>query len=139
LEYNNEPIPKLVERLRVEHRDIRLELIQIEETSKFSSHKAIEELKEIGKSILRHEVEEEARIIRIIMEKTKETEQSAKVIQEHREIIDLLEKKISQLEDSSQEIAQEMKTFGNDMRKHFSDEEEIVFPLVLKVVSAQSI
>jgi hypothetical protein len=83
LEYNSEAIPKMVERLRAEHRDFRLELIQIEEASKFSSHKAIEILKEIGKSILRHEAEEEARIIRIIMENAKESEQSVKVMQEH--------------------------------------------------------
>jgi hypothetical protein len=67
LGYNSEPIPKMVERLRAEHHDFRLELIQIEEASKFSSHKSIEKLKEIGKSILRHEVEE-TRIIQIIME-----------------------------------------------------------------------
>jgi hemerythrin-like domain-containing protein len=68
-----------------------------------------------------------------------ESEQSVKVMQEHRGMIDLLEKKISQFEDTSQEVAQEIKTFGDDIRKHFSEEEEIVFPLVLKAVSAQSI
>ena len=134
MEYNSEQIRKMVERLRAEHRDFRLELIQIEEASKFSSHKAIEILKEIRKSILRHE--EEARIIRFIMENAKESEQSVKVMQEHRRIIDLLEKKISQFENSSQEVAEEIKTFSDDMRKHFSEEEEIVFPLVLKAVSA---
>lgn len=125
----------MVGRLRTEHRDFRLELIQIEEASKFSSRKAIEKLKEIAKSILRHELEE-ARIIQIITEKVKEPEQRVKVIEGHKEIMDLLEKKISQLEDSSQEAGEEIKTFGNDMRKHFSDEEEIVFPLVLIEISA---
>ena len=97
MEYNSEPIPKMVERLRAEHRDFRLELIQIEEASKFSSHKPIEILKEIRKSILRHEVEEEARIIRIIMEYAKEeSKQSVKVMQEHRRIIDLLEHLLEQ-------------------------------------------
>jgi hemerythrin superfamily protein len=136
LEHNSEPIPKMVGRLRTEHRDFRLELIQIEEASKLSSRKAIEKLKEIAKSILRHELEEEARIIQIITEKVKEPEQWVKVIKGHKEIMDLLEKKISQLEDSSQETGEEIKTFGNDMRKHFSDEEEIVFPLALREISA---
>jgi hemerythrin len=135
LEYDSEAIPKMIERLRTEHRDFRLELIEIEETSKFTLYKAIEKLKEIGRLILRHEVEEEARIIQVITEKVKEPERSVKVIQEHRGIIDLLEKKISQLEDSSQEVAEEIKTLCNDMRKHFSEEEEIVFPLMLKVIS----
>ncbi len=133
LEHNSEPIPKMVERLRIEHRDFRLELIQIEETSKFSSRKAIEKLKEIAKSILPHELEEEARIIQIIREKVKEPEQS--VVREHKGIMDL-EKKISQLEESSQEAGEEIKKFCNDIRKHFSDEEEILFPLVLQVISA---
>jgi len=135
LEYNSEAIPKMIERLRTEHRDFRLELIEIEETSKFTSHKAIEKLEEIGRLILRHEVEEEARIIQVITEKVKEPERLVKVIQEHRSIIDLLEKKISQLEDSSQEVVEEIKTLCNDMRKHFSEEEEIVFPLMLKAIS----
>jgi iron-sulfur cluster repair protein YtfE (RIC family) len=134
LEYNSEAIPKMIERLRTEHRDFRLELIEIEETSKFTSHKAIEKLEEIGRLIARHEVEEEARIIQVITEKVKEPERLVKVIQEHRSIIDL-EKKISQLEDSSQEVVEEIKTLCNDMRKHFSKEEEIVFPLMLKAIS----
>ena len=134
MEYNSEAIPKLIERLRTEHRDFRLELIEIEETSKFTSHKAIEKLKEIGRLIARHEVEEEARIIQVITEKVKEPERLVKVIQEHKSVIDL-EKKISQLEDSSQEVVEEIKTLCNDMRKHFSEEEEIVFPLMLKAIS----
>ena len=125
----------MVERLRTEHRDFRLELIEIEETSKFTSYKAIEKLKEIGRLILRHEIEEEARIIQVITEKVKEPERWVKIIQEHRGIVDLLEKKISQLEYSSQEVVEEIKTLSNDMRKHFSEEEEIVFPLMLKAIS----
>jgi iron-sulfur cluster repair protein YtfE (RIC family) len=121
----------MIERLRAEHRDFRLELIQLEEASKFSSHKAIEILKEIGKSILR-QVEEEARIIRFIIENAKESEQSVKVMQEHKGILDVLEKKISQFEGFSQEVTEEIKTFDDDMRRHFSEEEEIVFPLVLE-------
>jgi hemerythrin len=135
LEYNSEPIPKMIERLRVEHRDFRLELIQIEEASKFSSHKAIEILREIGKSILRHEVEEEAGIIRFIMENVNESELSIKLMHEHKGIIDVVEKKIFQLEGSSQEATEEIKTLGDDIRRHFSEEEEIVFPLVLKAVT----
>ena len=93
-------------------------------------------LKEIRKPILRHAVEEEARIMRVIMQKAKEqSEQSIKVLQEHKEIIDFLEKRISQLEGSSQEVAEEIKKFVEDSIKHFSEEEEIVFPLALKADS----
>jgi predicted MPP superfamily phosphohydrolase len=134
LEYNSEQIPRMIERLRAEHRDFRLELIQIEEVSKFSSHKAIEIFREIGKSILGHEVEE-AGIIRFIMENVNESELSIKLMHEHKVIIEVLENKISQLEGSSQEATEEIKTLGDDIRRHFSEEEESVFPLVLKAVT----
>jgi len=73
-------------------------------------------LKEVAKSILRHELEEEGRIIQIIMKKVKDPEQSVKIIGEHRRIMNLLENKISQLEDSSKEVDEEIETFANDMR-----------------------
>ena len=46
----------MVERLRTEHRDFRLKLIEIEETSKFTSDKAFEKLKEIGRLIAWHDI-----------------------------------------------------------------------------------
>src|SRR5438067_11716997 len=99
----------MVQRLKAEHREFRLQLIQIEEASDFNSHKAIEMLKKIRKPILRHAVEEEARIVRVIMQKAKdESEESIRVMQEHRGIIEFLEKRIPQLEDSSQEVAEEI-------------------------------
>jgi hypothetical protein len=70
----------MVQRLKAEHLDFRLELIQIE-ASETSPRKAIEMLKEIRKPILRHAVEE-ARIMRVIMEKSEEqSEKSIKVMQ----------------------------------------------------------
>jgi ribosomal protein L31E len=61
----------MVQRLKAEHRDFRIELIKIEDVSEFSSQKAIEMLKEIRKPILRHTVEEEVRIMRILSKKQK--------------------------------------------------------------------
>jgi hemerythrin-like domain-containing protein len=126
----------MVQRLRAEHRDFRMELVRIEDASEVSSQKAIEMLKELKKPILRHTVEEEARIMRIIMQKAKEqSEQSIKILQEHKEIINFLEKRIPQLEGSPQDIVEDVTKFGDEMRKHFSEEEEIVFPLALKADS----
>jgi hemerythrin superfamily protein len=131
----SEPIPKMVQRLKNEHHVFRLELVQIEETSKANSEKAIEMLKEISKPILRHAVEEEARIMRVIMEKAKDqSEQSIKIMQEHRWILEFLDERISQLE-KSQEAGGEIKRFVDNLTKHFLEEEEIVFPLALRVDS----
>jgi hypothetical protein len=43
--------------------------------------------------------------------KMQESERSVKVMQEHKGIMDILERKISQLEGSSQEVTEEIKTF----------------------------
>ena len=40
-----------------------------------------------------------------------------------------------QLEGSSQEVGDGINHFSGSMQKHFSEEEEIVFPLALKVDS----
>jgi hemerythrin len=131
----NEPIPKMVQRLKNEHHVFRLEFVQIGKASKANSEKAIEMLKEISKPILRHAVEEGARIMRVIMEKAKDqSEQSIKVMQEHRWIMDFLNKRIPQLE-KSQEDGVEIKRFVDNLTKHFIEEEEIVFPLALRVDS----
>lgn len=123
----------MVQRLRAEHRDFRIELIKIEDASEVSSQMAIEMLKKIKKPILRHMAEEEARIMRIIVQKAKEqSEQSIKILQEHNRIINFLEERIPQLEGSPQDIVDDITEFGDEMRKHFSEEEEIVFPLALK-------
>jgi hemerythrin-like domain-containing protein len=58
-----------------------------------------------------------------------------KILQEYKGIINFLEKRISQLEGSSQDIVDDVTKFGDEMRKHFSEEEEIVFPLALKADS----
>jgi primosomal protein N'' len=74
LEYKvdfSEPIPKMIERLKVEHRDFESRLFRIEESSRTNLKQAIEMLEDLGKSILRHAIEEEARIMRFIMQKSK--------------------------------------------------------------------
>jgi hypothetical protein len=102
----------MIERLKHEHRDFESNLVQIEEKTRTNLKQAIEMLRGLGKSILRHAVEEEARIMRVIMQKSKDqSEPSVKVMQEHKGIIDFLKKGISQLEDSSQEAVEEIKTY----------------------------
>jgi len=57
-------------------------------------------------------------------------------MQEHRQIIDFLDKTISRLQNFSQEeSAKKIRKFVEDSIKHFSKEEEIVFPLALKADS----
>lgn len=127
----------MIERLKHEHRDFESRLLQIGEKSRTNSKQAIEMLEDLGKSILRHAIEEEARIMRVIMQKAKDhSEQSIKVVQEHKQLIEFLDKTVSQLKTFSQEeSAKKIKKFVEDSIKHFSEEEEIVFPLALKADS----
>lgn len=133
----SEPIPKMIERLKNEHRDFKSRLLRIEENSRTNLNQAIIMLEDMSKSILRHAIEEEARIMRVIMHKAKDhSEQSIKVMQEHRQIIEFLDKTISKLKDFSQEEStKRIKKFVEDSIKHFSEEEEIVYPLALKADS----
>jgi hypothetical protein len=62
-------------------------------------------------------------------------EESIRAMQEHGGIIEFLDKRIPQFEDSSHEVGSEIKHFSDSMGKHFSEEEEIVFPLALKADS----
>lgn len=140
LEYKvdfSEPIPKMIERLKVEHRDFESRLSNVEESSRTNLKQAIDMLEDLGKSILRHAIEEEARIMRVIMQKAKDhSEQSIKVMQEHRQIIEFLDKTVSKLKDFSQEeSAKKIKKFVEEPIKNFSEEEEIVYPLALKADS----
>jgi len=127
----------MIERLKHEHRDFESRLFQIEESSRANLKHAIEMLEDLDKSILRHAIEEEARIMRVIMQKAKDhSEQSIKVMQEHKQIIEFLDKTTYQLKAFSQEeSAKKIKRFVEDSIKHFSEEEQIVFPLALKAGS----
>ena len=57
-------------------------------------------------------------------------------MQEHKQIMEFLDKTLPQLKNFSQEeSAGRIKKFVEDSIKHFSEEEEIVFPLALKADS----
>jgi primosomal protein N'' len=133
----SKPIPKVVERLKAEHRDFESRLLKIEKSSAINLKQAIEMLEDLGNSILRHAIEEEARIMRVIMQKGKDhSEQSIKIMQEHKQIIEFLDKTVCKLKDFSQEQStKEIKKFVEDSIKHFSEEEEVVYPLALKADS----
>ncbi len=85
LDYN-EPLPKVLERLKSEHRELVPKLRRIEELAESGEMKVvITELKVIKPLILRHAVEEEARLMRPIMWDYKDKyEDSIIVLRYHR-------------------------------------------------------
>jgi hemerythrin-like domain-containing protein len=143
----DEPIPQMIERLKQEHIDFESTLKII---AKYIDENKIKEslvtLDNMSESIIRHAVEEEARIMRVIMQKSKEeSTDSIRIMQEHNWVVDFLKHKLQNIENEvhqqlqqelEQEIKRQIKEFIANLRNHFSEEEQIVFPLALKADSS---
>ncbi len=133
----NEPMPQMIERLKKEHVLLLPILDEVENSSKGDPQQAIALLRKLKVTILRHAVEEEARVMRVIMEKEKsDSASSVKVMQEHRWVSEFLERRLDKLPKESPDATRdEIKKFVLDLREHFREEEDIVFPLALKALS----
>jgi hypothetical protein len=90
---HDEPIPKLIERLKREHRELEPKLDHILELSESGKLLFAEStLLSISQEILRHAVEEEARIIQVIADNAKgDLERSTEVMRHHRRIEEFLQ------------------------------------------------
>jgi hemerythrin-like domain-containing protein len=148
MDYNinfNEPIPQMIERLKQEHVDFES---TFKKTEKYIDENEIKEaikiIHDTSKSIIKHAVEEEARIMRVIMQNAKEeSANSIKIMQEHNWVVDFLKHKLQNIENEiknqqypqqlqQQKVKSEINGFIVNLRNHFSEEEQIVFPLTLK-------
>jgi hemerythrin-like domain-containing protein len=151
MDYNinfNEPIPQMIERLKQEHVDFES---TFKKTEKYIDENEIKEaikiIHDTSKSIIKHAVEEEARIMRVIMQNAKEeSANSIKIMQEHNWVVDFLKHKLQNIENEiknqqypqqlqQQKVKSEINEFIVNLRNHFSEEEQIVFPLALKAYS----
>lgn len=143
----NEPIPQMIERLKSEHRGFDSKMIEIQDSI---NNNDIEHATEIVRSMIdkvtHHAVEEEARLMRVIMQKAKdESPESIRIIQEHNWVMDFFKNKLGAIEnrinseidsknytDKKEQSKKELTEFIANLRSHFSEEEQIVFPLALK-------
>lgn len=138
----DEPIPRMIERLRSEHVMFESKLLQIENNLKRNDIKqAAQIVQGISDKIIQHAVEEEARLMRVIMYKAKdESTEPIKIMQEHNWILNFLKttiitvKKASTSSDPNvyEQAKEDLNEFVNNIRKHFEEEEQIVFPLTLR-------
>ena len=96
----NEPIPQMIERLKQEHVGFESTFKRIEKSINENAIKeAIKVIHDISESIIKHAVEEEARLMRIIMHDAKEESvDSIKIMQEHNWIVDFLKHKLQNIE-----------------------------------------
>ena len=129
----------MVKRIIREHRELAPKLDEINKVASESSTKAVKLLEEIQVKILRHAVQEEARIMRVIMKDAKsESAESVRIMQEHRWVSEFLERLISKLSTVTELQAQnEIQKFVADLMQHFSEEENVVFPLALKAQASE--
>jgi hemerythrin len=131
----DEPIPEMIKRLKSEHKKFESNLVKVKigiEDNNITL--ASEIIQSISDKINHHAVEEEARIMRVIMHKAKE--ESA----EHNWVMDFLKNRIIMVEKASassdpdeyEQAKNALNEFVGNLRKHFKEEEEIVFPLALR-------
>ena len=159
----DEPINDMIKRLISEHRNFETKLEEVESAindnndnnnnNKHTTY-AAKIIRSMSEAIIDHAVEEEARLLRVIMHKAKdESSESIKIIQEHNYVINFLKinlteienRKTLDLESSSSststkydEDTKSINEFISNLRKHFLEEEQIVFPLVLKAENISS-
>ena len=125
-----------MERLKKEHRKFELKLVELESIGTVNKQ-TVGILEELSEPILRHAVEEEAIVMRVILHNAREqAEGSIKIAQEHNWIMEFFKHKLPQLKTMPrQQAKQELTQFIQNLRSHFSEEEEIMFPLVLRANS----
>ena len=90
----NEPIPQMIERLKSEHRSFESKIAEVQgNINNNDIEHAIEIVRSMTEKVTHHAVEEEARIMRIIMQKAKnESPESIKIMQEHNWVMDFFKK-----------------------------------------------
>jgi hypothetical protein len=81
----DEPIPTMISRLKSEHIFFESKLVQIDNSLRGNNIKqAAQTVHDMGDKIIQHAVEEEARLMRVIMINAKdESSESIKIMQEH--------------------------------------------------------
>ena len=142
----DEPVPEMIKRLEMEHKDFESKLAEVKTNIDDNNiiH-AAEIIRSISGKIIHHAVEEEARLMRVIMHKAKEeSTESVKIMQEHNWVMNFLKNRLNMLEGSTssdpedyQQAKNDLDEFVTKLRTHFKEEEQVVFPLTLRVESLE--
>lgn len=138
----DESIPRMIERLKSEHIVFESKLVQIENGIKMNNIKlAAQIVQDMAEKIMQHAVEEEARLMRVIMRNAKdESSKSIKIMQEHNWLMNFLNNRLMLIKNAAtssdpaehKKAIRDLNEFVYNLRKHFKEEEQIVFPLTLR-------
>ena len=99
----DEPIPLMIERLKSEHVLFESELVQVENNIKRNDIRlAAQGIMDMGNKITQHAIEEEARLMRVIMNNAKdESSDSISIMQEHNWIMNFLNNRVTLIKNAS--------------------------------------
>lgn len=135
----------MIKRLEIEHRNFESKLAEVEiYVDANNIIGAAEIIGSVSDKIIRHAVEEEARPMRVLMHKAKdESTESIKIMQEHNWVMNFLRNRMiiiktstSSNPDEHAQAKNDLNKFISNLRNHFNEEEEIVFPLALRAEAA---
>jgi hemerythrin-like domain-containing protein len=136
----------MIERLKSEHIEFESKLVQVENNIKMNNIKpAVQIVQDIREKIIQHAVEEEARLMRVIMKNAKhESSESIRIMQEHNWLANFLNNRLVLIKNAAsssdpteyENAKLDLSEFVDNLRKHFKEEEQIVFPLTLRSESA---
>ncbi|MGI0078231.1 MAG: hemerythrin domain-containing protein [Nitrososphaerales archaeon] len=129
-----EPLSSVIERMGKEHFDFKSKLARIQRTADSGNVPvALSLLTVLKTEVLRHAVEEEAILARVIMKNAKkESGESVSVLQAHRTITHFFNDVLPTLQNMEEmEARRKIVEFASFLMKHHDDEERIVFPLAV--------
>lgn len=145
----NEPIPEMIERLKREHHNFESRLDKVDNSINRDNDivDGMRIIRDMSEAIIHHAVEEEARLIRVIMQNAKdESSESIKIMQEHNWVLNFFKNKLTSIENRktyleshaereeeyNKQAKKELNEFVENLKSHFLEEEQIVFPLALR-------
>lgn len=145
----NEPIPDMIERLTKEHRSFESKLNEADDSINRDNNimDALKTIHHMAESVIRHAVEEEARLMRVIMRNAKnDSTESIRIMQEHNYVINFFKNKLTTIEENTKpsyleplqegeeykQAKNELNEFITNLKSHFIEEEQVVFPLALR-------
>lgn len=125
------PMSQVRKTLMVRHHDIEEMLSEVEDLVKRGKPRVAVSLLNVATPlILRAAVEEEARVMRVVMQRNKSRSQrSVAIAREHRHIVEFLKHQLPELGKSPGTSGKKILEFVNLMRNHLAEEEEVAFPL----------
>jgi iron-sulfur cluster repair protein YtfE (RIC family) len=143
----NEPISDMIERLKREHRSFESKLDEADNSINRDNNiiGGVKIIRYMAESVIRHAVEEEARLMRVIMQNAKDdSTESIRIIQEHNYVLNFFKDKLTSIENTKPsylESPQEgeykqakngLNEFITNLKSHFIEEEQVAFPLALR-------